>query len=366
MGHTVQPIPDLVLSYNSDVTEFVLRHHEIFSTEFDMSLGNTRPILPLNVDPPKHGKYRKLLDPLFTPRKMDALEPFVSMRANDLIDTFVDRGECNFTEEFAELFPTTVFLDLLGIPQSDLLRLLRFRDGILHPERIDPQSLTDAQLRREIALDTGKEVYAYFGDIVVNCSSRPGGIIGGLLDAQVEGERLSREEVVDLCYGLMIAGLDTVSDTLTCVYAHLATHPQHRKQIAADESLIPTALEELLRWESPVTGTTRRVVVDATLPNGCPVTKGMTVAPSFGAVNADPSRFDEGNEVRLDRKRNPHVAFGSGVHRCLGSHLARRELRVTLREWHRRIPDYWLKPGHEELEYPSQLRHVKDLTLAWP
>jgi cytochrome P450 len=365
MGQIVQPIPDLMLSYNSDATEFVLRHHEIFSTGFDMSLGNTRPILPLNVDPPKHSKYRKLLDPLFTPRRMEALEPFVSRRVNDLIDTFVDQGECNFTEEFAELFPTTVFLDLLGLPQSDLLKLLRFRDGILHPERINPRSLSDAQLRRRIALDTGREVYAYFGDIVDVHGSSPGGIISGLLDAEVKGERLSRDEVVDLCYGLMIAGLDTVSDTLTCFYAYLATHPMHRTQIADDESVIPLALEELLRWESPVTGTTRRVVVDATLPDGCPVTKGMTVSPSFGAVNVDPSRFDDGYEVRFDRSRNPHIAFGSGVHRCLGSHLARRELRVTLREWHRRIPDYWLKPGHEQLEYPSQLRHVKDLMLSW-
>jgi cytochrome P450 len=364
-GQTLQPLPDLVFSFDSDVTDFVLRHHEIFSTEFDMSLGNTRPILPLNVDPPKHSKYRKLLDPLFAPRKTDALEPFIAARVNDLIDRFIERGECNFTEEFAEVFPTTVFLDLLGVPQDDLPRLLRFRDGILHPERIDPRSLSDPQLCRNIALDTGRQTYAYFGEVAAKRTSHPDGIIAGLLEAEVDGKRLSLEEVVDLCYGLMIAGLDTVSDTLTCFYAYLATHPEHRTQLVTNESLIPSAVEELLRWESPVTGTTRRVVADATLPNGCPVTKGMTVSPSFGAVNADPAKFDDGEEVRFDRSANPHIAFGSGVHRCLGSHLARRELRVTLREWHRRIPEYWLKPGHEELEYPSQLRHVKDLTLSW-
>jgi cytochrome P450 len=86
---------------------------------------------------------------------------------------------------------------------------------------------------------------------------------------------------------------------------------------------------------------------------------------SYGAANVDPHAFSDAFDVRLDRSPNPHIAFGGGVHRCLGSHLARRELRVTLREWHRRIPDYWLKPGHETLEYPPGLRHVKNLTLSW-
>jgi cytochrome P450 len=364
MGTTVQPIPELLQSYDSDVSEHVLRHHEMFSNAFDMSLGNTRPVIPLNVDPPRHSRYRKLLDPIFAPRKMNLLEPFITRRVNDLIDGFVDDCECNFTDQFAEVFPTTVFLDLLGIEQSELGRLLRLRDGILHPERIDPVSLTNAERRREIALETGRQVYAFFGDVIERRSARPDGIIAGL-SAEVEGQSLSTDEVVDLCYGLMIAGLDTVSDALTLFFAFLATHPAHREQLGADPAVIPSAIEELLRWETPVTTTTRRVVVDDVLPNGCPVTAGMTVALSLGALNADPTRFESGDEVCFDRSPNPHVAFGAGVHRCLGSHLARREILVTMREWHRRIPAYWLKPGHEVLDYPSSLRHVKDLTLAW-
>jgi len=106
-------------------------------------------------------------------------------------------------------------------------------------------------------------------------------------------------------------------------------------------------------------------VKDVELPSGVTVAKGTAVLPSFGAANVDPSAYDDPFAVRFDRETNPHIAFGGGVHRCLGSHLARRELRVTLREWHRRIPEYRIKPGHEELEYPPGLRHVKDLTLTW-
>jgi cytochrome P450 len=110
---------------------------------------------------------------------------------------------------------------------------------------------------------------------------------------------------------------------------------------------------------------TRTCVQDVELPSGVNVAKGTAVLPSFGAANVDPLTYDDPFEVRFDRESNPHIAFGGGVHRCLGSHLARRELRVTLREWHRRIPEYRIKPGHEKLEYPTGLRHVKDLTLTW-
>src|SRR4029079_7964143 len=125
-------------------------------------------------------------------------------------------------------------------------------------------------------------------------------------------------------------------------------------------------VEELLRWESPVpSGTPRLAVCPVDLPHGQHVDDGTMVMPNFGAANVDPDTFDDPMDVRFDRDPNPHIAFGGGVHRCLGSHLARRELRVTLREWHRRIPEYRIKPGHETLEYPPGLRHVKDLTLTW-
>ncbi len=363
----VQPAEGLVLTFDRALTEHVLRHHELFSSRVEMSLGNVRPLIPLNVDPPLHSKYRKLLDPLFAPKRMDEQEEDITRRVIALIDGFIDAGECNFTEDFAEIFPSSVFLGLMGLPEDELRMFLRLRDGILHPEKIDPDALVDPDKRAAVMTTTGQEIYEYFGALADERMRKPADdVMSKFVVSEVEGERLSRDDIVDICYLMLIAGLDTVSDSLTCMYAFLATHPEHRLQIAQDPSCVASAVEELLRWESPVPfGVPRVAMEDTELPNGCPISKGTAVMVMYGAANVDESQCPAPFDVLFDRDSNRHIAFGGGVHRCLGSHLARRELRVTLTEWHRRIPDYWLKPGHEQLEYPPGLRHVKDLTLAW-
>ena len=366
-GGYVCPMEGVGLSFNRSNTEFVLRNHQLFSSEVEMNLGNVRPLIPLNVDPPNHSKYRKLLDPLFAPRRMDEQEEDITRRVNGFIDAFIDKGECNFSEEFAELFPSSVFLGLLGLPEDQLRMFLGLRDGILHPEKFDPASLTDPAARAAVMQKTGQEIYKYFGDLIEKRRTEPADdIITRFLNAEVGGEKLSSEDILDIAFLFLIAGLDTVSDSLTCFYAFLATHPDHRRQIVENPAVIPSAVEELLRWESPVPGGVPRMATqDVELPTGQKVTAGTAILVSYGAANIDPSGIADPFDVRFDREINPHIAFGGGVHRCLGSHLARRELRITLREWHRRIPEYRIKPGHEHLEYPPGLRHVKDLTLTW-
>ena len=277
------------------------------------------------------------------------------------------RGECNFTEDFAELFPSSVFLGLMGLPEEELRMFLDLRDGIMHCEKIDPDALFDPDKRSAVMQATGVDIYAYFGGIIDDRMKHPSGdIISGFLSAEIDGEKLSRDDILDILYLFLIAGLDTVSDSLTCFYAFLANHPEHRRQIVEHPEIIPSAVEELLRWESPVpVGVPRLVMHDTELPNGTKVVEGSAIGISYGAANVCPHTFDDPFEVRFDREVNPHIAFGGGVHRCLGSHLARRELRITLREWHRRIPDYRIQEGHEKLEYPPGLRHVKDLMLTW-
>ena len=366
-GGFVEPMPGMALSFARVNTEYLLRHHEQFSSAMDMNIGNVRPMIPLNVDPPMHSKYRKLLDPLFAPRRMDEQEEDITRRVNGFIDTFIDRGECNFTEEFAELFPSSVFLGLMGLPEDEMRMFLRMRDGILHPEKWDENALLDADVRTKVMAAAGQEIYEYFGNLIDERRENPtGDIITRFVQTEIDGEKLTRNDILDICFLFLIAGLDTVSDTLTCSYAFLATHPEHRQMIVDDPSIIPAAVEELLRWESPVPmGVPRLAKCPVDLPTGAHVDEGTAVMPNYGAANMDPSAYDDPMDVRFDRTNNPHIAFGGGVHRCLGSHLARRELRVTLREWHRRIPEYRLKPGHEVLEYPPGLRHVKDLTLTW-
>ena len=133
----------IAFSFDRENTQFILRNNELFSSRVEMHLGNVRPLIPLNVDPPDHSKYRKLLDPMFAPRRMDEQEEDLTRRVNSLIDVFIDKGECNFTEDFAELFPSMVFLGLLGLPEDELPMFIRMRDGILHPEKINPAAYGD-------------------------------------------------------------------------------------------------------------------------------------------------------------------------------------------------------------------------------
>ena len=211
----------------------------------------------------------------------------------------------------------------------------------------------------------GQEIYVYFDAILDERQKKPeDDILTQFLGAEVDGEKLSREEILDICFLFLIAGLDTVTDSLTLFFAYLAQHAEHRRQIVADPSVIPRAVEELLRWETPVAGTARAATDDSVVA-GCPITAGSIVFVSIGAANVDPAVFGDPFDVRFDREENRHLGFGGGVHRCLGSHLARRELRIALREWHRRIPEYELKPGIE-LHYPPGLRSVENLELVWP
>ena len=366
-GGVLEPVEGLTVTFSRELGDHVLRHHELFSSVGGLDLGNIRPLIPLNVDPPEHSKYRKILDPLFAPKQMDRQEADITERVNHFIDHFADRGECNFSEEFAEVFPTSVFLGLLGLPEDELAMFLRLRDGSLHSEKIDPDALFDFEKRRAVQAATGAEIYDYFGRLIHLREREPADdIITRFLSVEIDGERLSHDDILDICFLFLIAGLDTVTDSLTCFFAFLAQHPGHRHEIVADPGVIPAAVEELLRWETPVpAGVPRVATSDVELPDGHIVKEGTAVVVSYGAANVDPSAFDDAFEVRFDRGKNTHLAFGGGVHRCLGSHLARRELRVALREWHRRIPDYRLKPGHEDLEYSPGLRFVKDLTLAW-
>ena len=227
-GGYVEAMEGLALSFNRANTEYLLRHADEFSSRVEMSLGNVRPLIPLNVDPPQHSKYRKLLDPLFAPKRMDEQEEDITRRVNGFIDTFIDRGECNFTEEFAELFPSSVFLGLMGLPEDEMRMFLDMRDGILHPEKEDPDAIVDVDVR-----DEGDERHwqsrstSTSGTSSTNARKQPADdIITRFVNNEIDGEKLTRDDILDICFLFLIAGLDTVSDTLTCSYAFLAHAPR--------------------------------------------------------------------------------------------------------------------------------------------
>jgi len=357
----VERIGDALLVSSRALVDEALKNPGVFSSADLVEQGNTLPLIPLNIDPPDHIAYRKLLNPLFSPPRIASLEADITARVNRFIDSFIERGSCDFTAELAELFPSSVFLGMMGLPWEHLSTLVELRDGLLRPG----DSAMQPQERSAIQRETAQRVYAYFDGLLDERAAQPrDDILSLFASLESDGERLSRDEVLAICFVLLTAGLDTVTDSLTCFFAFLAQNPGHRRRIVEDPGVIPDAVEELLRWETPVPMAVRWAREDAVL-GGKAVEAGNHVMVNLGAANLDPAEFPDPLEVSFDRKVNRHLAFGGGVHRCLGSHLARRELRIALREWHRRIPDYSLSPGYQ-VTYLPPLRYVPDLQLSWP
>lgn len=358
----VMPVDgSVVVGGRAEVDEALRRPEDFSSNMSAVDLQNVRPLIPLQIDPPEHKKYRKILDPLFAPRKMAELEEPVATLVNQLIDDFGDRTEVNFAKEFSIPFPSQVFLTLLGLPLEDLPTFLAMKDGIIRPNHVTGSDYgsPEAVAHQKATADS---VYEYFDRVLdERTAERRDDLLSRFLETEIDGHRLTREEILDICFLFLIAGLDTVTATLDCMFAFLSQHPGHRQQLVDDPALVPAAIEELLRWETPVMGIVRAAVRDTELA-GCPVHAGDHVIAMIGSANTDEQDIEDADVVRFDRQTNRHLAFGGGIHRCLGSHLARMELRVALREWHRRIPDYDLPDG-VDLEYTAGIRSIDDFPM---
>jgi len=337
----------------------VLHHPEIFSSGVDaVAIGQIRPLIPLQIDPPEHRNYRKLLDPIFAPKKIALLEDRTRTLVRDLVAAVADDGHCNFHQAVAEPLPSTVFLQLLGLPVSRTKEFVKLKDGIIRPPARTPEE------RVEMVNATGAKIYEILEEVVTQREKeRQDDLISTFLDSEVDGHRLTHDDVIDICYLFFLAGLDTVTASLDCMLAYLAQHPEQRQQLVDDPTLIPRAVEEMLRWESPVQGVIRITTQDTELA-GCPIGADQSVSVMIGSANTDERAWERPDEVDFEREVNKHIAFGGGAHRCLGSHLARMELRVALEEWHAAIPEYHLPDGIE-LVYSQGLRAVENLELVW-
>jgi cytochrome P450 len=335
----------------------VLRDPATFSSAVPIgSLSVERPLIPLQIDPPDHKKFRKLLDPLFAPQRMKLLEGPLTALANDLIDRLAGAEEIDFARQFSIPFPSQAFLTLLGLPFDELPELLRMKDGIIRPQHVIGKPVRHPETRA-YQQATARSIYEYFERVLDRRKLEPGeDLLSTFLAAEIDGDRLSRDDILDICFLFMIAGLDTVSASLDCFFFYLAEHAERRKEIVEGPSLITAVVEELLRWETPVVAVARVTAKD-TLLGGCPITAGQPVMVLLGSANTDESDLPDADVVRWDRQVNRHRGFGGGIHRCLGSHLARIELRVALRVWHERLPDYQVKPG-AELAFTNGIRSL--------
>ena len=353
------PEANMVLIGRDEDARYVLQHPEIFSSGIDaVHIGQIRPLIPLQIDPPKHRNYRRLLDPIFAPKQIAPLEEATRTLVRELLAPLAAATSCNFHTALAEPLPSTVFLQLLGLPTSRAAEFIDLKNGIIRPVA------GTVEERNAAVSATGEKIYAVLQEVIDERAADPkSDFISLFLGAEVDGERLTHDDVLDIGYLFFIAGLDTVTASLDCMIAYLAQHPAQRQRLVDNPLLIPAAIEEMLRWESPVAGVVR-ITTEATEVAGCPIAAGKVVSVMLGSANTDERFWERADDVDFDREVNRHIAFGGGVHRCLGSNLARMELRVALEEWHAAIPDYRLAEGNV-LQYSQGLRAIDNLELVW-
>ncbi|HEY0398476.1 MAG TPA: cytochrome P450 [Acidimicrobiia bacterium] len=349
-----------VLTEAADIRD-AFQHPELFSSRITGIPPTPRPrrLLPLELDPPEHGVYRHPLAAVFSPQAVARLEPAIRATCVGLLDRLAAQGACEFLADFAVPFPTTIFVELLGLPAAEATRFAAWNHALLH-----------AHDRPEVRADAKAQIAGYLDELVTRRMAevarregRGDDLFAVLTQADVDGRPLTKDEIFDYAFLLFIAGLDTVTAALGFSFAYLAANPEHRKALVADPGLIPAAVEELLRAFS-VVNPARTVTRDMEFAGAC-LREGDRVLLSTVLANRDPAEFDDATGVRFDRTSNRHLAFGAGPHRCLGSHLARCELKVALEEFHRRIPDYRIADGAVIRSHGGGAMGVDHLPLTW-
>jgi len=331
----------------------IVRNPGVFSSRtinVPDSIGQDGEMIPIQIDPPDHTTYRGIINPLFSPKRMRDLEPQIRDIVNELIDRMIDDKKVDFIDAFAREFPSRVFLALMGWNLDDAPKFNEWTDTMVLGKPGASEEENEA-----VREQAGMEVYAYFAEMIDERTESPSDeedITQILMNSTFEGRELTQFEILNILLLMMIGGLHTVQGQLAHTVIYMAENPHVRKQLVEDLDLVPSAVEEMLRYESAICPA--RELTEDTVVNGVQMRAGD---------NRDPAKFDDPDSVDLTREPNPHLAFGAGNHRCVGSHLARLELKVAFEELHTRIPDYRLDPTDPPERHLSQVKGVVRLPL---
>ncbi|MCU4187396.1 cytochrome P450 [Acidiferrimicrobium sp. IK] len=313
---------------------------------------------PITSDPPEHTAARRLLLPAFSPGAVDALIPVTRKLANELIDRFIGGSEADAAVDYAQHIPVRIIAEMLGVPTEDEAIFTGWAVTVIQ------QGFTNVQG----AIAAVTELIDYFrrriaDRLAVPEGSRPDDVLTLLVESRIDGEPLSDHHLVGSCFLLLLAGIDTTWSGIGSSLWHLATHPDDQQRLRDDPGLMDTAVEEFLRFYSPVT--MARYVAEDVEYKGCPMTVGDKVILTFPAANRDPAVFDRADEFVIDRAKNRHLAFGAGIHRCLGSNLARMEMRVALETWLARVPTFELADADAVVWTGGQVRGPRRVPVRW-
>jgi len=317
-----------------------------------------RPVVPrqsiIYIDPPEHAKYRKLVQPAFSPGRLRALEERTAMLVGELLAAIDAGAVTDFVDAFAAPLPLLVIADLLGVPGADRARFKRWSDAIIDAGT-QPTSDNMAQ---------SGELLAYFDGVLAERRRRPADdLISVLVHSEIDGERLEDFDLLMFCMTLLVAGNETTRNLLAHGALALATHPEQRALLARDPALIPRAVEEMLRWGSPVASFMRVATRDTAL-RGVTVREGERLLLLYASANRDEAVFGaDADEFRVLRDASRHVAFGFGEHFCLGAQLARMEARIAFTQLLERF-DRWALAGAVERLPSLFMRGIVHLPLT--
>jgi cytochrome P450 len=318
----------------------VLSEWETFSSERGRAEAGGAPVTALgasliSTDPPRHRQLRALVTRAFTPRAVESLASRIQQISDDLLDRVVARGEMDLVDDFATPLPVTVIAHLLGIPAADRERFKRWSDVVVSNTGAGMVQFGPAM----------QEMGQYFSALLATRRHAPGeDLISGLLAAQIEGAHLTPLEVLGFCSLLLIAGNETTTNLIGNAVRCLDEHPEQRAALRREVTLLPGAIEEVLRYRSPVQSMFRQVARDTTLGDQ-PLRAGESVVAWIGAANRDPEVFADPDWFDVRRAPGKHLAFGQGIHFCLGAPLARLEARIALTTLLARLPHLRVAPG---------------------
>lgn len=317
------------ISRYDDVRQAAADAKTFSSERTSISMG-LQPMIQ-QMDEPRHAALRSLLWKAFTPKRVAAMEPRVRELARGLIDSFASAGRCDLLHEFASQLPSLVIGELIGIPAERRKTFLQWTEALI-----------TANPHREWEMNPFAAIYEEFGELLAERRrERRDDLMSALIEAELDGQKLSQEELLGFCFLLVVGGNDTTTNLIANGAVLLATHPDQRAELVRDPELVPNAVEEMLRYDSPTQALPRRATRDIEL-YGRQIREGEEVSLVWGAANHDERQFEDPDRFDIHRADNRHLALGHGTHFCMGSNLARLEGRVAFEELLKRLPDYEL------------------------
>ena len=347
---------DLWMIFDFEGVKRVLLDHDAFSSDLSHAPGNGNPgEWFIFFDPPRHTKLRALISKAFTPRVVANLEPRIRELSRQLLDQTIERGEMDLAADFSVPLPMQVIAEMIGVPVADWPRYKRWSDVILKLANTFSRDAEAAKTLDEYRAVTA-EMRVFLPDLIAQRrAAHQDDLLTRLIEAEVDGERLTQEEILGFVQLLLVAGQETTANLINNAILCFIENPDQLARLQAAPDLLPSAIEEVLRYRSPVHWMPRATKRDVEM-HGQVIPAGKLVFPMIGSANRDPKQFRDADRFEITRDPNPHIAFGYGIHACLGAPLSRLEARIALADFLERVKKFEL--ASDEPWEPRQALHV--------